>query len=90
MGKDTKWRRLGRLLEIPDEAAFGSLKLTMLENRELLVENHQGIVAYTEEKVKIKVPFGWLTVTGESLNLNHLQSEQILLKGRIVSLYYGE
>lgn len=90
MGKDTKWRRLGRLLEIPDEAAFGSLKLTMLENRELLVENHQGIVAYTEEKVKIKIPLGWLTVTGENLNLNHLQSEQILLKGKIAGLYYGE
>lgn len=90
MGKESKWRRIGRLLEIPEEAAFGSLKLTLLENRELLVENHQGIVTYTEKKVKIKVSTGWLMVTGENLNLNNLQSEQILLRGKIMSLCYGE
>ncbi len=85
-----KWRAVSRLLEIPDEAALGSLRLTILENREILIENHQGIVACTETVVKIKIASGWLFIAGERLHLQDLQSDQILLSGAVREIRYED
>jgi sporulation protein YqfC len=82
------WRSVSRILEIPEEAALKSLRLTIVENRELLLENHEGLVAYSEREVKIKLAQGWLLIRGENLSLQSLQNEEILLSGKITSLSY--
>lgn len=81
---------LARLLEIPQDIVLDLPRITMLGNKQLLVENHKGIIEYTPSLVRIKLSQGELTIGGDGLVLGNLQSEQILVEGRIREIQYGE
>lgn len=52
----------------------------------VLVENHQGVLAYSLEEIQIKVTYGKLAVTGGNLKLMQLNREQLVITGRIDNL----
>ena len=62
----------------------------MLGNKQVLVENHKGIIEYTPNKVRIKLNSGELIIEGDELALGNLQLEQILVEGVIKSLNYDK
>ena len=55
-------------------------------HRRVLIENHMGVLAYSLERIQIKVTYGQLVVTGEKLNLTQLCSEQLVITGNIQSV----
>jgi sporulation protein YqfC len=81
---------LARLLEIPQDIVMDLPRITMLGNKQLLVENHKGIMEYTPSVVRIKLSQGELTIGGDRLVLGNLQTEQILVEGRIKEIHYGD
>ncbi len=87
-------RRKGNLqamaafLEIPPDIVLDMPRLTMLGNKQLLVENHKGIIEYTSGLVRVKLNQGELAVTGDSLSIGNLQQEHILVEGTIRRLEY--
>ena len=57
----------------------------------VLLENHLGVVAYSNEEIVIKVKFGTVSVCGCGLEMIRLTMEQLVIRGRIdsVSLHRG-
>lgn len=59
------------------------------QNR-VLIENHQGVLAYSKEEIAIKVSYGKIVIAGSDLNLMQMSCEQLVVKGHIDSLHlYG-
>ncbi|MBP2649685.1 MAG: sporulation protein YqfC [Firmicutes bacterium] len=83
-----KIERLAALLEIPDDIVLDLPRITMLGNKQLLVENHKGIIEYTSPLVRIKLNNGELIITGQDLTLGNLQAEQILVEGTVTGVKY--
>lgn len=87
-------RRKGRLqslaglLEIPQDIVMDLPRITMLGNKQLLVENHKGIIEYTPSLVRIKLSQGELLIYGQMLSLGNLQAEQILVEGVVQKVNY--
>lgn len=54
--------------------------------RRVLIENHQGVHAYSAKEIKIKVRFGCVAVVGEKLYLRELSKEQLVISGRVDSI----
>lgn len=79
---------LAGLLEIPEDIVLDLPRITMLGNKQLLVENHKGIIEYSSTVVRIKLIQGTLVIHGEILTLGSLQIEQILVEGIIKVLQY--
>lgn len=79
---------LAGLLEIPQDLVLDLPRITMLGNRQLLVENHKGIVEYTPELVRIKLNQGELVIGGTDLTLGNLQVEQVLVEGTVAVVKY--
>lgn len=79
---------LAGLLEIPQDIVLDLPRITMLGNKQLLVENHKGIIEYTPSTVRVKLNQGELTVNGANLALGNLQADQILIEGTINELKY--
>ena len=52
------------------------------ENR-VLVENHLGVIAYSTERIQIKVSYGKLAVSGTQLRLMQLSGEQLVITGNV-------
>jgi sporulation protein YqfC len=87
-------RRKGRLqtlaglLEIPADIVLDLPRITMLGNRQLLVENHKGIIEYTGALVRIRLNQGELKVAGAELTIGNFQAEQLLVEGTILEIKY--
>ena len=71
---------------------FGRGILTMLPIVELvgqsrlLIENHQGVLSYSNNEIQIKVCYGCVIVTGEKLQLMEMSRVKLVICGRIDGL----
>lgn len=81
-------QRIAQILELPDDLIMDLPRITMLGNKQLLIENHRGIVEYTPEFIKINLSYGTLNIVGEGMFLGNLQVEQILVEGKIGEIRY--
>jgi sporulation protein YqfC len=79
---------LAGLLDIPQDIVMDLPRITMLGNKQLLIENHKGIIEYTPSIVRIKLSQGELMIYGEALTLGNLQAEQILVEGVVQEVKY--
>ena len=60
--------------------------LEMLGENRVLIENHQGVVGYSTEEIKIKVSFGAWIVSGMNLKFMQINRNQIVINGKIYSV----
>ena len=81
-------QRLAGFFDIPEDLVLDMPRITMLGNRQVLIENHKGIVEYTPSLVRVRLNQGELSVNGTELSLGSFQEEQILIEGLVASLHY--
>mgnify|MGYP000978057944 CR=1 FL=1 len=85
----SKLQLLAGMLEIPPDIVLDLPRITMLGNKQVLVENHKGIIEYTPALVRVKINQGELLIRGSGLVLGSLQPEQILIEGTVGEIVYG-
>lgn len=81
-------QNIAQRLDIPQDIVLDLPRITMLGNKQLLIENHKGIIEYTSSLVRVKLNQGELYVHGHNLLLGNLQTEQILIEGTIAEVKY--
>ena len=54
----------------------------------LLIENHQGVLSYSPNEIKIKVSYGCVIVAGSSLQLMEMSRVKLAICGRIDGLQF--
>lgn len=79
---------LAKRLEIPQDIILDLPRITMLGNKQVLIENHKGIIEYTTCLVRVKLNEGELIIRGAKLLLGNLQAEQILVEGTVQEVIY--
>lgn len=60
--------------------------LELVGQRRLLIENHQGVLSYAPDEIKIKVSYGCITVVGNELQLMEMSRVKLAICGRIDGL----
>jgi len=58
----------------------------LVGQRRLLIENHQGVLSYATNEIKIKVSYGCITVVGNELQLMEMTKVKLAICGRIDGL----
>lgn len=81
--------RLVSLLELPGDAMLDVARITMVGDREMMVENHRGLTEYTPNRVVLTVPEGELAIDGEELCIGAISREQVILLGKIRAVCYS-
>ncbi len=76
------------LFELPKEVILGFPRLTLVGNIQLLVENHRGVIAYSDRLIRIGVSNGELVVRGREMQIKNLYSEELMIKGIIEGVDY--
>ena len=89
--KKTKHRELRRrfleALDLPMDADGDVLKITMVAETDLLIENHRGVIRYTESLIRLHSDHGILRVDGEGLQLSEFASERAYIRGSVFGWY---
>ena len=58
----------------------------VLGNGRLMIENHRGIIEYSNQKICVKVTFGCIKVCGNKLIIAKMTSEQMVIVGEIQNI----
>ena len=60
--------------------------LSMVSDRELMIENHNGVINYYPEEIVVKTPEFFVKVSGEKLFIESLTRENINIMGEIMTV----
>ena len=64
--------RMAELFDLPADVAAGLSHMELLGDRQLLLEGHEGLLAYGTELIDVSVGGAVLRVTGEGLTLKSM------------------
>ena len=82
--------RFNEITDISEELTMGLPKISLLGNKECLIENCKGIIQYENEKIRLKTTIGEASVEGKSLHINEIGEGELLIKGQILNLRLEE
>ncbi|MGE5495739.1 MAG: YabP/YqfC family sporulation protein [Burkholderiales bacterium] len=68
--------------------AVGCVRLTMIDNTNLYIENHSNISEYSMKRVGVYAGPFYITVEGSELELESFGQENVAIKGEIASIKY--
>ncbi|MBO5477061.1 MAG: YabP/YqfC family sporulation protein [Clostridia bacterium] len=75
-------------LNVPDELAHNLTKITMIENKEILIEGYNNIVDYYDNYIKIQSKNIYIVLDGSNLNINEINDSELLISGNISNIGY--
>lgn len=74
--------------DIPQELVLGWPRSVLLGDEKLIVEQHQGVYACTEQEIVLKTLCGHLVITGSRLSLSRYDQDGLVVLGKIEKLSY--
>lgn len=58
-------------------------RITSLGNRSMLVENHRGLLEFTDERIRLSTDCGEVEVVGSGLSLGDVRRDALIIRGSI-------
>ena len=77
---------VAELFDLPADVVAGLPRLEMVGSRQLYVEHHAGILAYSEEQIDVNTAAGVLRVRGGGLSLLAMTAEELRIGGSIAAV----
>ena len=79
--RDRIYKRFLQALDLPVDADGTVLKITMVADTDLLIENHKGVIRYTENFIRFHSDHGIIRVEGQQLQLSEFAAERAYVRG---------
>jgi len=75
--------KVANTLDLPADMLAGLPRVELVGNQEVRMENHRGILAYSTEEIHISGGNVVVQVRGTGLELRAMNSNELLIAGRI-------
>lgn len=73
-------------LDLPPEALSAAVRVTAVDDKRLLIENHRGLLLYGTEQIRVSTGRGVLCVRGTALSMSAMNRSELLITGRLQGL----
>lgn len=77
-------------LSIPKDIVLNMPVIKVIGDREVIIENHKGILEYTSSSIKLKSVLGDLTLIGKGFQIKDISEDNIFIVGLIDSLSFNK
>lgn len=81
-------RWIARALDIPMDVTMSLPRMELIGNVQLRIENHKGVIHFTDQYLKLALSIGTLEVEGNNLSIRMIHTEELMVDGTIVNLKY--
>ena len=75
-------------LELPEEA-LGTPKLTVIDARRALIENHRGILEYSRERISVSLGKRQVSLMGRELRIAAMNRKELLIRGELQDITWS-
>ena len=79
---------LTKKLQLPSDVISGDMLVTLTENREAIIENYKGLIAYQSDSIVVKGKHSTLNVKGKNLHIKYFTNDDMQVEGRIEYIQY--
>ena len=79
-------RKFAEIGDLPKELITSCSRMVLFGNSEFTIENYSGIIEYEVNRIRLRSASGIVTVSGENLVINELDTEDLFIKGKIRSI----
>ncbi|MGZ0086434.1 sporulation protein YqfC [Caldibacillus thermoamylovorans] len=88
-----RWRQqmkrwMAEKLELPADIMMDLPRITMIGQIHIYIENHRGLLAFSDKELRLLLRNGQLIVRGEQFVIKTILPEEILLEGKINQVTY--
>ena len=85
-----KFRKLAErvctVLELPEDALLQEAKVSMTGGKRMLIENHRGLMSYSDTSIEVLTGKGKLSVLGSGFIIRAMREKDLLICGKIRSV----
>jgi len=75
-------------LDLPADIVMDLPRITMVGQIHIYVENHRGLLTFSDKEIRLLLKQGQLLVRGEKFVIKTILPEEILLEGKISQVIY--
>ncbi len=86
--KQNKKDRILDTLPLPQDIIHGDIRITVMGNREIWIENYKGLLEYTGTSIVLQAKTCKLQVEGKCLTIDYYTNEDMKISGRLTCLKY--
>ncbi|HZG73108.1 MAG TPA: sporulation protein YqfC [Chondromyces sp.] len=79
---------LMKSMDLPEDVMMDLPRITMIGQLHIYVENHRGLLAFSEKEIRLLLTQGHLLIKGEDFVIKTIMPEEILLEGKIDQVIY--
>ncbi|RYL90399.1 sporulation protein YqfC [Sporolactobacillus sp. Y61] len=76
--------------DLPEDVITGLPRITLIGQSSLSIENHHGVIAFSENELVLAMDSRKLHIAGEGFVLEYIAGTEIELKGLVQKIYYQE
>lgn len=75
-------------LDLPEDVIMDFPRITMVGQIHIYIENHKGLLAFSDKEIRIMLTQGQLLVKGHSFVIKTILPEELLLEGKIEQVIF--
>lgn len=88
-----KWRQrlkkwISDQMELPADVLMDLPRITMIGQLHIYIENHRGVLQFSNTELRLLLSQGQLLVRGEQFVIKTILPEELLLEGKIEQVIY--
>ncbi|GAA4858287.1 sporulation protein YqfC [Paenibacillus vulneris] len=72
-----------KLLDLPQDVVLDLPRMTLIGNMQLYIENHRGVLHFSNELMRLALNKGSLEVRGKQLVIRAILTEEVFIEGVI-------
>ena len=69
-------------MNVPEELV-GTAKLSLTGDRHAVIENHRGVLDYSQERIVVSTRSGSITLFGTGLRISAMSRDALVVRGRV-------
>jgi len=79
---------MAKKMDLPQDVAMDLPRITMIGQIHIYIENHKGLLTFTDKELRLLLKQGQLLIKGKSFVIKTILPEEILLEGKIDQVVY--
>ncbi|MDQ0213921.1 sporulation protein YqfC [Oikeobacillus pervagus] len=81
-------RWIMKSMDLPEDVMMDLPRITMIGQLHIYIENHRGLLTFSDKEIRLLLAQGQLLVKGDSFVIKTILPEEILLEGKIDQVLY--
>ncbi|WP_433743222.1 sporulation protein YqfC [Falsibacillus pallidus] len=75
-------------MDLPEDVIMDLPRITMIGQIHIYIENHRGLLGFSDREVRLLLKQGQLLIKGDSFVIKTILPEEIMLEGKISEVLY--